>query len=548
MNKLFQYLIASYFFTLLLTSCSYNANMSYKIAQAVHKQPNNADLQEAAIIGDKELMQHLLAKGCDPTIKDKFGATPLHYAAQHGHTKIIELLLENGHGLNPNIADQDGLTPLHYAAQYGHAEATTSLLAHHANPNIADQDGNMPLHLAAEKGDIQSVSALLRQKAIVNIPNELGDTPLHLATENDHLETVALLLTQPYLADPTLANVEDGYTPLHIAAKYGHKEILELFLSQLLPLNQIDINALDTQYGTTPLHLATQNGQQEVVKYLLQNGADPTITDNDRISPLHLGAQNGNLGIVELLLASVEKLTSDKKAYIDRLNEDHNTALHLAALQAHIPVIELLLQNGADIDIVDSAGYTALGLAIRYNRVEVIDLLLKNGADLKKIEHIPYIQPLHQAASLRNVALIKSFLENGANVNMQDQQGCSFLHIIAAKKDFDMLSKAIQIIHSQHENLLNTLQTSNLDINLRDILPLIADYTYNIDWNLKNHQGESILNILEMHKEQGSQEAEVVYQTIKAQKMPSGRKRKIELIEPGTAHAQNLSLKKPRNS
>jgi len=59
----------------------------------------------------------LLRKGANPNIKDKYGATPLHYASYQGRDGAVKLLLESG--AKPNIINNDGKTPKMYALNRG---------------------------------------------------------------------------------------------------------------------------------------------------------------------------------------------------------------------------------------------------------------------------------------------------------------------------------------------------------------------------------------------------------------------------------------------
>ena len=54
---------------------------------------------------------------CNPNERDFDGATPLHFAASCGQTKVVEWLLQMG-GANITI-DRTGATPLHNAAEIG---------------------------------------------------------------------------------------------------------------------------------------------------------------------------------------------------------------------------------------------------------------------------------------------------------------------------------------------------------------------------------------------------------------------------------------------
>jgi ankyrin repeat protein len=495
--KLLPYVIGiNLLLTFMLQSCSHPVYWGYNPVSATNRQAtqNNAALQEAAILGNIKLTKQLLAQGHDPTIADPDGIQPLHYAAQYGHIGIIALLLQSG--VCPNIVDTYGLTPLHYATEGRQLEAIQFLLENKANPNIADRYGSMPLHLATNQGHLDAVKALVAKKAAVHIVDGNYDMPLHIATENGHAEIVAFFLDN--FAD-TIFNdsEEDDNTPLHIAAKCNHKIIVKLLLE-----HGLDVNMTSGEYGNTALHLAAEEGHLEILKLLLASGADPTIKDFDQNSPLHSGANHGNPTILALLLARIEDLGVDSKAYINRVNAEGNTALHLAAQYGNLEAIELLLQRGAEIDSLNSYGYTPLGLAIQCScsQVNLINLLLEHGSQVSTVEHCSLVKPLHQATHINHVGLISSFLEKGANISLQDAYGNSFLHIIAAKKNFNLLIEVLKTIENHKANLLTILQQTKTCSNCSDILTIIADYIYGIDFTLKNNQGESIVAILERHK------------------------------------------------
>jgi ankyrin repeat protein len=63
---------------------------------------------------------------------------PLHFAVEHGKTKILELLLK----VNPetNIVNQNGFTPLHIAACNGKNRIALILLEKRADINAAPND------------------------------------------------------------------------------------------------------------------------------------------------------------------------------------------------------------------------------------------------------------------------------------------------------------------------------------------------------------------------------------------------------------------------
>ncbi|MCD6046080.1 MAG: tankyrase-2-like isoform, partial [Gammaproteobacteria bacterium] len=143
------------------------------------------------INGSKEIVNLLVTKGADVNRADKYGWTPLYFAA-HGDLEIVRLLLANGVD-NVSRADNDGITPLHEAVAGGYIEIAKLLLVHGADINLADKAGNTPLHWSVrskkyERRDV--VKLLLIHGADVSRANNNGNTPWDAARNS---QTRALL-------------------------------------------------------------------------------------------------------------------------------------------------------------------------------------------------------------------------------------------------------------------------------------------------------------------------------------------------------------------
>ena len=133
---------------------------------------------------------------------------------------------------------------------------------------------------------------------------------------------------------------ENDYTPLHWAARNGHFEILRLLLANG---SEIDING--GMYGKTSLMIAASLGIKEIVKILIEFGADITMVsekDQNRNS-LHLAAINGKDKIVELLI--------DNGINIDTIDNQNNSPLHLAANKGHASTANLLIMKGGELEL-----------------------------------------------------------------------------------------------------------------------------------------------------------------------------------------------------
>ena len=113
-------------------------------------------------------------------------------AAQNGDMEKVKTLLKD----NPDLVsskDKWGRTPLHWAAFGGHKDVATLLLASKAEVNAKAIAGRTPLHLAAGRGHKDVVELLLACKADVNAKDNGGQTPLHLAAANGHKDVAELL-------------------------------------------------------------------------------------------------------------------------------------------------------------------------------------------------------------------------------------------------------------------------------------------------------------------------------------------------------------------
>lgn len=199
---------------------------------------------------------------------------------------------------------------------------------------MSQHELNSEFLLAAEQGNTDALKACLEKKADINVTNRQGRTAITLASLNKHYDCVEILLAagvdinkqdqtcfNPFLlscltndltllrlvlpANPDLNCLTRfggvGITP---ASEKGHVEIVrELLL-------HTDINVNHTNFvGWTPLleAIVLNDGgakQQEIVKLLLDNGANPHMTDKYGKTPLELAREKGFNEIANLLLAA----------------------------------------------------------------------------------------------------------------------------------------------------------------------------------------------------------------------------------------------------
>jgi ankyrin repeat protein len=175
----------------------------------------------AAAKGQKEEVARLLEQGYEPSHADVDGETPLHAAARWGHRTVAENLLENGADVNAKTFYE--LTPLHLAVRELRGDTVGTLVDHGADVNAKDVFGCTPLHDAAAHGDEACTMLLLEAGAVPTIQDHHGTTPLHRAAREGSASVVAVLLLRG--ADPAISNAP-GKTAYDEARERGHDAVL----------------------------------------------------------------------------------------------------------------------------------------------------------------------------------------------------------------------------------------------------------------------------------------------------------------------------------
>jgi len=113
---------------------------------------------------------------------------------------------------------------------------------------------------------------------------------------------------------------------------------------------------------------------------------------------------------------------------------DGSPTLHQWALYAHVEAVHLLLDHGADINILDNLGRSALNYAtgaLNWSETskaeQVVKLIIKAGTDVNVKSTLGFT-PLMWAARAGNLEITKLLIEKGANVQDTDNDGNDALH------------------------------------------------------------------------------------------------------------------------
>lgn len=150
-------------------------------------------LQGAAAGGQTSEVKSILETKPDlVNCRGSHGFRPLHTAADHDQTQVIELLIADGAEIDAR--SDAGDTPLHWAAFDGRTDAATLLIERGAEVNPKDKDGNTPLHWAAARGHVKMTELLIAHGADLRARTYTGCTPLRGAYDHRQPATARLLL------------------------------------------------------------------------------------------------------------------------------------------------------------------------------------------------------------------------------------------------------------------------------------------------------------------------------------------------------------------
>jgi len=263
-------------------------------------------------------------------------------------------------------------TPLIDAVKQGNAAGVRARLQQKVDVNAAEVDGTTALHWAARADDQELMRLLLRAGADPRRANRYGITPLQLAAVNGSVSAATALLEAG--ADPNVV-LPEGETILMTAARTGQPALLTLLLDRGAALN-----AREQWYGETALIWAVAENHAEAAHVLLQRGANV----NGRSAPLEFARRRTGQSVLSL---------------------GSWTPLMYAARENALDAGKTLLAAKADLDATDPDGATALVIAIINANYDFAEVLLDAGANPNVVDKDAAMGPLYAAVDMHRLAI-----------------------------------------------------------------------------------------------------------------------------------------------
>ena len=355
-----------------------------------------------------------------------FRIEDLHSACMYGDKKTVMSLLDNGADINAR--DDKKRTPLHIACNYEHPEVAMALIERDADIHASDIQEKTIMHYACTKGLMDIVMELMYRGADIDAVDKWLRTPLHDACRHGHIHIAMALIDRS--ADLDVVTMIEGQRLdnsidlkvglLHERLCNGDVEMFKTILETYLMNQDFDVN-VKNHFGWTFLIAACIYESHSVATYLIkEKNADVALRSREGMSALHFACDKKNMALIELLL--------ENGANINSVDNNNGTSLHWACDSTTTETAMMLLENGADVDIKDNEERTPLHWAIDRNHYDLSAELLKRGADINAVDKHKKT-PLHWACTRANAQIVEMLLSNGSDVNSQENHSRTPLHI-----------------------------------------------------------------------------------------------------------------------
>jgi len=452
---------------------------------------NKIGMVNAVKAGDAGRVKYIIEQQPDLASQDINERRPIHYAAIHGHTDLVGLLLDAG--ADPTVGfypDRTTTSALEMARERGYDEIVEIIQVHlkdafeyceirsaifdfieeerfdqfvaylkvdPASARCAEADGTTPLHYVAQHQRVRMVQPLIEYGADIDAANVRGARPIHLALEYGNHIMVGLLIGKgaeyelgvaaacgdtkfvrtALDKDPSLANWADdnGFYAITRAAEIGHVEMVRVFLEYGVTCAN-PLETLDTKPIFKTLSTAVDKGHLEVVRLLLDHGVDVDETKYYRTG-------------WEYIEGGVGKTIGEP--------------LWNAARRGHLDIANLLLERGSTPDAGIDASGCPMDCALWGDNLAMAELLIEYGAELHLVNRL-------RVARLRGEndhQIMKDWLEK----DPEAAKHWYYFPALAAKGRADFLAYGLDLLEPSEYGKLLTWSSGDVD----DISPEEGD-------------------------------------------------------------------------
>ncbi|XP_062598734.1 uncharacterized protein LOC134260163 [Saccostrea cucullata] len=375
----------------------------------------------AVIQKNLQLLHLLIERNYDINLSDNIGRVPLIEACRYSYIDIVQALAEGGADLN--IYNENKKFPLLIATEANCISAIKILVHHGANINQHDGDGSIPLNIAIRKGYNDIVKFLLEMESKVDIYDFYGYTPLIYAlifSEKDKCKSDILLSLIANGSDVNLSDI-DNIRPLNFAIARNQQENVDILLRNGAIVNGCD-DAFDDDGFEIPLFLAMRLKFDKIVEILLSHNAHVNIFDNAGRTPLHRAVDDENIPLVNLLISYGSDVNLS-----DLQDKTEMSLLHIAIRKENTNLVHILSKDKSLVNDCDACGRCPLSYAA--DNTDIMRILMKSDDVLHFSSaysyHLLLCDALHRACNYQNVGTVRLLLDYGFKAtNMINKKSC----------------------------------------------------------------------------------------------------------------------------
>ena len=296
------------------------------------------------------------------------------------------------------------------------------------------------LHLCRHGNDAEkAVELVLNDGLDINTPALCNRTPLLWASLSSSGEFIETLIDLG--ADVNAQRTDDKVTPLILSSSWNNFMAVYLLLD-----HEADSNIARAD-GNSPLHIAVSNGFFHITKLLIKKGSNVNLQNKEGRTPLFLGVKNKHEQLIKLLIENEADVTigykenSTDRIYLVRGKGRGRAAWQYVLVKKHLLGLFLKRTNGGSLDGADFGAVLRSGWG-KDPPEGTIDQILEE-CDFKEI---PGVTVLHIASKENNEPeIIDLLVKSGANVNAQDAEGFTPLHMATIHGNLKIVKKLVDL-------------------------------------------------------------------------------------------------------
>jgi ankyrin repeat protein len=199
---------------------------------------------------------------------------------------------------------------------------------------------------------------------LTKLNNKQGQTFLHLLAMNGNANEIKYLFDN---FDEVVSRLIDALdvefkSALHYAVTFGHDMVVKCLLE-----NDAAILLNDKQFSL--MHYAAKMGFSEIIKLLAESNIGMVMAkDSDGKTPLHIAIENNFESAVSTIINVVKKQstkTLNLNILINAKDNDAQTCLHYAVKMGNLNIVEILLQNQANVNALDNSLMTPMHVLLK---------------------------------------------------------------------------------------------------------------------------------------------------------------------------------------